>query len=1040
MLLEKTSSASITTLVTPTKSAREKGWLRNRRQTDPLIREPVQLPQPRPNRHSIDAANANASAGRQSSQQPGSSPLSSESFSNPALASFSPRKTNIHTPSRPSHQQQQQQQQQYQQYQLHQSSSNGSSTVNSPTPSHHPHQLFYTPTPLRQGDQDQYQYLQTPSRLAEEPPPPSSSPNIRHITTSFINTNTSLTSPVSPESNTNSHSHSHSHSHNHSHSHSFHFTPAKDSKSPHYKRAPASRSSLGIETASGPPPALSTQQRSVAQDKQQWQLVSTADPPLTRRPTSDSTSASASASLDSDPKSNYSSAGTSTCLDTLPRKEDTSTTSNYNSNNTNNTDNNVNNISSSSNNNNNNNNTATTTTNNTDMSAIRDRSLRSSVSMEDSRDRDAHLGGSSSRGSPRGSKAEDLFFNIAQTSSRLSSDSKTRRRSKFGLSSRAKTTEDTPSPDRGHYSSFSQDTSPRGNYELPSSRAPASAHPLDEAGRSRFFSSSGSASTIGRTRPSRLNDELSPEHSQRYMPERRDSVPDFAHKKPYKPSLVSSRKTRAMTSYEAGTDRNMGTDTTTKSKNDGTESTMSTTAPSTVWDELDDLKSRIRKLELTGKLPSSSAAAMSSMAGERPRTATTTVTTVSSSPKHKQKASSNSPPVAPPIPVDTDPSFTVSQVHPLLHTALAKAKPVLNQEVYQALESTATDAINLSTALTSSMPHTSSMSVVTSASTPDRVLRRKADGVCRGLTELCLALSEDKLRPVTISRSRPGSRDATTVKIFSAGEGEPGTAYRRSASHEPEDVNFSRLQSSLNRDSHNRRASALNLSPSMTTLKASPQEVPDQSTTHLTTPSQLRANRRSSLLRARRQEQEEYDTKLQPTTNSSLRPVTRSITVADNTHLGRDRFHRSSRECTPEYANNQQENSPSNQHHHHTPPFRTTTTTTTTPSTSTPQSGIPLRRTFLSTTSNIPTTSAVSIQPGSRRYGSGQPTIRAVVDDYSSPRTSFGGAEDDSPQNRSTARTISHFSQRPRTNSLGTRRTPAITLSTRRTFEGTPGR
>lgn len=128
------------------------------------------------------------------------------------------------------------------------------------------------------------------------------------------------------------------------------------------------------------------------------------------------------------------------------------------------------------------------------------------------------------------------------------------------------------------------------------------------------------------------------------MPERRDSVPDFAHKKPYKPSLVSSRKTRAMTSYEAGTDRNMGTDTTTKSKNDGTESTMSTTAPSTVWDELDDLKSRIRKLELTGKLPSSSAAAMSSMAGERPRTATTTVTTVSSSPKHKQKASSNSPP------------------------------------------------------------------------------------------------------------------------------------------------------------------------------------------------------------------------------------------------------------------------------------------------------------------------------------------------------------------------------------------------------------
>ncbi|EFQ98075.1 hypothetical protein MGYG_01112 [Nannizzia gypsea CBS 118893] len=1005
MLLEKTSSTSITTLVTPTKSARDKGWLRNRRQTDPLIREPVQLPQPRPNRHSIDAANANANAGRHSNQQSSSSPLSSESFSNPALASFSPRKTNIHTPSRPSSHQYPYQ------YQLHHSNSNSnnSSTINSPTPSHHPHQLFYTPTPLRQGDQDQY--LQTPSRLAEEPPPPSSSPNIRHITTSFINTNTSLTSPVSPDSNNNSFSHSHSHS--------FHFTPAKDSKSPHYKRAPASRSSLGIETASGPPPALSTQQRSVAQDKQPWQLVSTADPPLTRRPTSDSTSASASASLDSDPKSNYSSAGTSTCLDLLPRKEESNTNNSINSSNNFSTNNNSFSNGNTNTNTNKNNNTKTNTNNkiNTTMSTGRDRSLRASVSMEEStdRDRDAHFGGTS-RDSPRGSKVEDLFLNIAQSSSRLSTDSKARRRSKFSLSSRAKTTEDTPSPDRGHYSSFSQDASPRGNYELPTSRVPASAHPLDEAGRSRFFSGSGSGSTIGRTRPARLNHEMSPEPPQRYMADRRDSVPDFVHKKPYKSSLASSRKSRAMTSYDAATDRNIGTDTTTKSKNDGTESTMSTTAPSTVWDELDDLKSRIRKLELTGKLPCFVRCSHVLIGrGATPN-------------GHDDG--------------NNDPAFTVSQVHPLLHTALAKAKPVLNNEVYQALESTATDAINLSTALASSMPHTSSMSVVTSASTPDRVLRRKADSVCRGLTELCLALSEDKLRPATTSRSRPVSRDATTVKIFSAGDGEPGASYRRSISHEPEEFNFSRLQSSLNRDSHSRRTSTLNLSPSMTTLKASPsQEVPDQSTTHLTTPSQSRVNRRSSLLRSRRQEQEEYDTKLQPTTNGSLRPVTRSMTVTDSMHMGRDRFHRSSRECTPEYANLQQENSPSNQHTR-TPAFRATTTTTTSATPS--HSGIPLRRSFLSTSNNVITGPSVSIQPGSRRYGSGQPTIRAVIDDYSGPRTSLGGGgggvEDDSPQQRSAGRTIPQFSRRPRTNSLGTGRAPPITLSTRRTFEGTPGR
>ncbi|KAK2879342.1 hypothetical protein FQN49_000975 [Arthroderma sp. PD_2] len=950
MLLEKTSSSSVTTLITPTKTAREKGWLRNRRQTDPLIREPVQLPQPRPSRHSIDAANANANANgqRSSLQHSSSSPLSSESFSNPALASFSPRKISIHTPSRPSQQQQQQ----------HQHSAS-TSTIASPSPSQHQHQLFYTPTPFRQGEQDQY--FQSPSRFADEPPTTSTStsPSIRHITTSFINTNTSLTSPVSPDSN------------------SFHFTPAKEPKSPHYKRAPASRSSLGIETSTGPPPALSTQQRSSAQEKQ-WQLVSTADPPLTRRPTSDSTSASASASQDSDPKSTYSSAGTSTCMDMVARKEDTNT--------------------------------------------ARERNLRSSVSMEE-RDRDAHNGGSS-RESPRGSKVEDLFLNIAQTSSRQSSDVKARRKSKFGLSglsSRGRTTEETPSPDRGHYSSFSQDTSPMENYDMSSStRTPASAHPLDEAGRNRFFSSS--ASSIGRSRLGRLNRELSPEPPlPQYIPERRDSVPEFAHTKPYKSSLAGTRKPRPVTSYDV-TDRNLGTDTAVKSKNEGTESTLSTTAPSTVWDELDDLKSRIRKLELTGKLPASSAAAMSSMAGERPRTATTTVTTVSSSPKNKQKASSQ--PIPPPIPFDNDPTVTVSQVQPLLHTALAKAKPVLNHEVYQALEATAADAVNLSTALASNTPHTTSMSVVSAAATPDRVLRRKADSVCRGLTELCLALSEDKLRPLSVSKSRPGSRDATSKNYLTAGEGDSGTStvtYRRSVSHEPEDLNFSRLQSSLNRENSSRRTSILNVSPSMSTLKA-PQEAPEQSTHHLMTPQQ-RINRRSSLLRTRRQEQEDYDNKLQPTTNttsSSFRPISRSMTVTDN--LGRDRYNRASRECTPEY--NSQENSPN--HQYRTTPFRTTTTSATTS-----QSAIPLRRTFMSTTSNIPTNTSVSIQPGFRRYASGQPSIRTVVDDYDGSRAT-GGVEDDSPKTR---RSVSHFSTRPRTNSMGTRR-----ISTRRTFDGTAER
>src|SRR2546423_2029168 len=107
---------------------------------------------------------------------------------------------------------------------------------------------------------------------------------------------------------------------------------------------------------------------------------------------------------------------------------------------------------------------------------------------------------------------------------------------------------------------------------------------------------------------------------------------------------------------------------------EATDSTISTTAPSTVWDELDDLKSRIKKLELTGKLPSSSAAARSSATGERHRTATTNATTLSTSPKHA-KASTSPPDSA----IDGVPST----VHPLLHEALNKARSAVSQEVYQ---------------------------------------------------------------------------------------------------------------------------------------------------------------------------------------------------------------------------------------------------------------------------------------------------------------------------------------------------------------------
>ncbi|KUJ21042.1 uncharacterized protein LY89DRAFT_729845 [Mollisia scopiformis] len=199
---------------------------------------------------------------------------------------------------------------------------------------------------------------------------------------------------------------------------------------------------------------------------------------------------------------------------------------------------------------------------------------------------------------------------------------------------------------------------------------------------------------------------------------------------------------------------------------EGTESTVSTTAPSTVWDELDELKSRIHRLELTGKLPPTSGAAMSRASADRPPTATTTITTLSSSPKRGRGISIS--PVEPPVVVEQPPA----EAHPLLHAALAKAKPLLNAEIYKTLEATASDALAISSMMGTSGqpgPISSSQSTVggPNAGVSDRQVRRKADSMCRSLTELCLALSENKNEAAQAVTSqaleRPRTRDTEVL-------------------------------------------------------------------------------------------------------------------------------------------------------------------------------------------------------------------------------------------------------------------------------------
>ncbi|KAG9673961.1 hypothetical protein KCU99_g3967, partial [Aureobasidium melanogenum] len=176
-----------------------------------------------------------------------------------------------------------------------------------------------------------------------------------------------------------------------------------------------------------------------------------------------------------------------------------------------------------------------------------------------------------------------------------------------------------------------------------------------------------------------------------------------------------------------------------KGSNAESESVDSVNAPSTVWDELDDLKSRIRSLEIGGK-PSPSSANATNQSFERPRTATTAPTTISSSPKHARKQSS--------VPADVNNSGpSTANLHPLLHSALGKAKNVVSPQLYRSLEATASDALALAAMTGSGGPQGTAFpaaSMVNGAAVSDRHIRRKADSMCRNLTDLCIALCEGK--------------------------------------------------------------------------------------------------------------------------------------------------------------------------------------------------------------------------------------------------------------------------------------------------------
>lgn len=288
-----------------------------------------------------------------------------------------------------------------------------------------------------------------------------------------------------------------------------------------------------------------------------------------------------------------------------------------------------------------------------------------------------------------------------------------------------------------------------------------------------------------------------------------------------------------------------------------TESTISTTAPSTVWDELDDLKSRIKKLELTGKLPPSSAAAMST--AERPKTATTAATTMSSSPRTKPAAAPQLTSAIEGIP---------SNIHPTLHDALGNAKAVLHNDVYQKLQATAQDALQLSMMM-SPEGYNAGTSTVGTSSLSERQIRRRTESMCRSLTELAIAILADSKQPPQ-PVTRPGSRDAyQTVS---------GLRSRRYSNDQPNDRPpvTSRVQSRL----ETRRTSTQ--FGSVSNSQTPPEEkyqTPPTALPPMPTSSSSRIGRTTSLVRSRRNPGYNVDGATDDEESSpSIRPVSRAMT------------------------------------------------------------------------------------------------------------------------------------------------------------------
>lgn len=199
---------------------------------------------------------------------------------------------------------------------------------------------------------------------------------------------------------------------------------------------------------------------------------------------------------------------------------------------------------------------------------------------------------------------------------------------------------------------------------------------------------------------------------------------------------------------------------------------VASSVPSTVWDELQVMKERIASIERAGgRDPAQLAGPV------RPQTATnTTATTMSSSPHQVSGA-----PVGPP---------GTEKLHPLLHSAVLKARETTKPDITRSLDQCAMDALSLAAIIGTSGSASGAQSTVGSVSGSERQVRRKVESMCRSLTELAIALSDGsathlighpsgEFMPPQYATQRLPSRDGA-VSVLGL--------QRRGSSLEPDDI------------------------------------------------------------------------------------------------------------------------------------------------------------------------------------------------------------------------------------------------------------